>query len=89
MTEVGGLEQANIPRCVERGEGTVVGNPGNDFRWESIARLFRIPKETERPSNVLFEGEFQSINLETRSLLFRLQRVRCYETYIQDGQGTW
>lgn len=74
MTEVGGLEQANIPRRVEGGEGTVVGDPDDNLWWDSIARLFRIPKGAERPPNVLFERGFQSIYLGTRSLL-RLQQV--------------
>ena len=75
MAKVGGPEQADMPRCVEHGGGTIVGNPGDNLWRDSITRLFRIPKGTEWPSDVLFEGEFQSINLGARSLFFHSQQA--------------
>ena len=56
VTEVGGLEQAKIPRCVECGGRTVVGDPDDNFRWDSITWKPSIPKGAERSSDVPFEG---------------------------------
>jgi hypothetical protein len=73
VAEVGGLKQATIPRCIERGGGTEVGDPDDDLRWDSVTGKFGIPKETERSSKILFEGEFQGIYLGIRSF-FSLEK---------------
>ena len=44
MAEVGGFEQTNIPRDIECGGGTIMGNPGDNLRWDSVAWLLGIPK---------------------------------------------
>lgn len=75
VTEVSGLEQAQIPRCVKRGRGTVVGDPDDNLRWDAVTRKSRIPKETERLSEILFERKFQGIYLVIRSFSL-LGRVR-------------
>lgn len=58
VTEVGGLEHADVPRRVECGGGAVVGNPDDNFWWDSVAWLPEIPKGAERSFGVLFERGF-------------------------------
>lgn len=70
MTEAGGLEQADIPRRVECGGGAVVGNPGDSLWWDSVAWLPGIPEGAECSFDVLFEREFQSINLAMASFSY-------------------
>ena len=63
VTEVGGLEQATIPWGIESGGRTVVCDPDDNLRRNSITWKSRIPKGTERPFDVPFEGKFQGIYL--------------------------
>ena len=81
MAKVGGLEQENVPWCVERGEGTTVDIPGaSKLWWDSIIRLFRIPRGTEWLSEVLFEEKFQSSGRGTDKAAFPFQTsdaVKC------------
>ena len=42
-------------------------NPDAGLWWDPITwRVSRVPKGAERPSNILFEGELQRVNPETR-----------------------
>ena len=52
------------------GGGAVVGNLGDNARWGSVAWLPGIPEGAGSSFGVLFEREFQSINLATGSLFY-------------------
>lgn len=45
-----------------------MGDPCDNLWRDSVTQKFRIPKGTKRSSDILFEGEFQSIYLVIQSL---------------------